>query len=86
MPPLRGPPPIALDYHELMKHSVWCRAEEIEHWYPVDIGMAARLLSDEHVALAKQITDAGLAPRIRERALGLIDHLPVWAEALIATQ
>lgn len=79
-------PPIALDYHELMKHSVWCRAEEIEHWYPVDIGTAAQLLSDEHDALAKQITDATLAPRIRERALGVIDHLPVWAEALRTTQ
>lgn len=77
-----GRPPVALDYHELMKHSVWCRAEEIERWYPLDAGTAADLLSTEYDALGLEIRDSGLPPRIRTRARHSIEHLPDWVEAL----
>jgi hypothetical protein len=75
-------PPIELDYHELMKHSVLCRAEEIERWLPLDIPTAARLLEDEHVALSAQIANATLVPRIRKRAESSIEHLPQWVASL----
>lgn len=77
-----GRPPIALDYHELMKHSVACRAEEISLWYSRDADEAAELLADEHDALGIQIRDASLAPRIETRAVASIDHLPEWVAAL----
>jgi hypothetical protein len=83
-PHCAGRPPIALDYHELMKHSVWCRAEEIEAWYGVDPGTAADLLGTEYDALSAQISQAMLAPRIRTRANGAIAHLPDWTAALRA--
>lgn len=76
-------PPIALDYHELMKHSVWCRDEEIETWYEMDFATAAEVLRDEHEALTIQINGAEeLAPRIRARALAALVHLPEWIRAL----
>lgn len=78
-----GRPPVALDYHELMKHSVWCRAEEIEHWYGVATDTAARLLDDEYDALSAQIGAARtLAPRIAARADNSIEHLRQWVDAL----
>jgi hypothetical protein len=77
-------PPIALDYHELMKHSVLCRQEEINHWSSLDSRTAADLLSDEHSAFSMQLARGRLAPRIRERAATSIVHLPVWAGALRA--
>jgi hypothetical protein len=81
-PHCAGRPPIALDYHELMKHSVACRAEEIGLWYgrrPVE---AADILADEHDALSIEISQASLAPRIAMRAEASIDHLPEWVAAL----
>jgi hypothetical protein len=77
-----GRPPVALDYHELMKHSVWCRAEEIKRWYPLDAEQAAELLQDEYDALNAQIRSAMLVPRIRSRMEASIEHLPEWAAAL----
>lgn len=78
-------PPVALDYHELMKHSVWCRDEEIRRWYPIGTGTAAQLLEDEYDTLKTQISGATLAPRIRARANSSIEHLPEWVEVLQAT-
>jgi hypothetical protein len=83
-PHCAGRPPVALDYHELMKHSVWCRAEEIQRWYPLDVSTAARLLEDEYDALSGQIGEATLPPRIRTRAESSIEHLPEWVAALRA--
>jgi hypothetical protein len=77
-------PPIALEYHELMKHSVWCRDEEIQRWYGVERDIVAKVLSDEFDALTMQINRSALPPAIRSRARGIIEHLPEWAEALQA--
>ncbi len=81
-PHCNGRPPVALDYHELMKHSVWCRAEEIDRWYPLDTEAAADLLDDEYDAMSAQISGATLAPRIRTRANSSVEHLPEWVAAL----
>jgi len=80
-----GNPPVALDYHELMKHSVFCRAEEIERWYGVAAEKAAELLDTEHDALRLQISKASLAPRIEMRAYNSIEHLPEWVAALLSS-
>lgn len=79
-----GRPPAALDYHELMKHSVRCRAEEIAQWSPLTISSSADHLETAHEELSLQITSAALAPRIRARADEAIEHLPRWVEALRA--
>jgi hypothetical protein len=79
-----GRPPVALDYHELMKHSVWCRDEEIDHWHGRNARTAADLLEDEHDALTSAITSSALPPVLRYRALEAIEHLPIWTQALRA--
>jgi hypothetical protein len=77
-----GRDPNELDYHDLMKHSVWCRAREIEHWKDEEPVTAAERLNDEYQLLANEIRGAGLPPAIRLRALSSLEHLPRWAEAL----
>lgn len=77
-----GRPPIQLEYHDLMKHSVACRAEEIRLWYGQPLAEVVRLLQDEHASLAEQIQQISLAPAIRNRALQYIDQLQTWADAL----
>jgi hypothetical protein len=77
-----GRPPVALDYHELMKHSVWCRDEEIKRWYGVDPESVADMLSDEFDALTAEIGGSGLPPAIRSRARSVIEHMPEWVAAL----
>jgi hypothetical protein len=79
-----GRPPVQLDYHELMKHSVASRAEEIDRWYGMAPADAARLLKDEDDALTLQIDRAAMLPAIRTRARRAIAHLPEWVAALRA--
>jgi hypothetical protein len=79
-----GLPPVALDYHELMKHSVVCRTKEIAHWADIDNDDAAAILSDEYDALSLQISEVALPPRIRARAAASIEHIPNWVAALKA--
>lgn len=78
-----GRGPVALDYHELMKHSVWCRADEIARWHSMPPAEASRALRDEHTSLTAQIEALELVPRIRDRAMAAIAHLPTWATALV---
>jgi hypothetical protein len=77
-----GRPPITLDYHELMKHSVYCRAAEISGWYGKDSATSASDLLATHVEMTEKIAKTSLAPRIKSRAYHSIEHLPTWAEAL----
>jgi len=81
-PHCNGRPPIALDYHDLMKHSVWCRDEEIRVWHGTSLETAGQILRNEYEGLTRQITTARLVPRIRGRALDVLQHLPEWAAAL----
>lgn len=75
-------PPIALDYHELMKHSVHCRATEIAEWIPQSAAKSAATLEAAHTALSSEISKSELSPKIKARALKAVEHLPVWVRAL----
>jgi hypothetical protein len=77
-----GQPPIALDYHALMKHSVRARAEEIAQWSGLDPNDAANILEGEHEAFERAIPALRLPPFLRPQAERSYDHLPRWAEAL----
>ncbi|MCW3047312.1 MAG: hypothetical protein JWO74_1596 [Solirubrobacterales bacterium] len=77
-----GQPPIALDYHELMKHSVRARAEEIEAWSRLDPITAAELLETEHTAWERVVPNLGLPPFLRPQAERSYEHLLRWAHAL----
>jgi hypothetical protein len=77
-------PPVALDYHELMKHSVYCRAAEIDGWIPRSAADSATRLDEAYELLSSALEDPDLAPNIKARAKKAIEHLPVWVKALRA--
>lgn len=79
-----GREPVTLTYHDLMKHSVWCRNEEISDWYGADLLAAADSLQREHASLRASILGGRLPPGIVRRALTALEHLPVWVAALRA--
>lgn len=79
-----GRAPNTMTYHDLMKHSVLCRKEEIDLWSGQPHPIAATMLSDEHDASVHQIEALALLPAIRARALESVSHLPRWAAALTA--
>jgi hypothetical protein len=83
-PHCAGRAPNSLSYHDLMKHSVWCRQDEIDHWADQPHTTVARLLTDEYAASLQQITALSLLPTLRNRAVEAIAHLPRWAAALVA--
>jgi hypothetical protein len=77
-----GEPPLGLDYHALMRHSVRCRAFEISDWAGLDSGkMAARLRLElkeyKGVLHASELPEVAVA-RIERQAV----HITVWADAL----
>jgi hypothetical protein len=78
----RGRPPIALDYHSLMKHSVRARAEEIRRWTQFDPATAADLLETEHETFRRAVGRIRLPAFLRQSAERSYDHLPRWVEAL----
>jgi hypothetical protein len=72
-----------MSYHDLMKHSVWCRQKEIDKWTGGQVTeSAAEALTVEYGASLEQIGNLALLPAVRARALDLISHLPQWAAAL----
>jgi hypothetical protein len=81
-PECQGQPPIALDYHALMKHSVWARAEEIEQWSRLGTGTAADVLETEYEAFGRAVQGLRLPPFLSNQADRSYDHLIRWAEAL----
>lgn len=77
-----GRPPIEMTYHDLMKHSVACRQDEINQWVGQPADVAADALTEEHDSSSKALTTLMLPPGVAGRGLTLIEHLPRWAAAL----
>ena len=78
-----GRPPIVLEYHELMMHSVHCRAREIASWAGKAPNDAESALASETLAFATRLDRAKILEdpfKIETRAH--MSHLPVWRAAL----
>ena len=76
------PPPIGLDYHELMLHSVRARAQEIDDYKSLDLADTIVKLESEMHEFQSRLqagTPNRLLVRTGER---LQKHTPVWLEAL----
>lgn len=78
----QGGPPVALDYHALMKHSVLCRTEEIQSWVGGDPGEMASRLDQEVRSFRTMTEELALPDYLLQQADRLGEHLPRWAEAL----
>lgn len=77
-----GDPPLALDYHALMRHSVRCRALEIQEWSGLDEGTMASRLDAEASAFLDALRNSGLPDLVVARAQRLAEHLPRWSASL----
>lgn len=75
-----GPP--VLSYHDLMKHSVFARQAEIEHWADLDLDEACDQLRRESIQLEKDLDAAGLPDPLLGPASRATAHLSRWVLAL----
>lgn len=81
-----GRPPIALDYHSLMMHSVLCRAAEVETWGPLDLSATLSRLTGERQEFLSRLNGSDLADIIKAEGLRNAAHLEVWIRALQTLQ
>jgi len=79
-----GLPPIELEYHSLMKHSVFCRSREIEEWVCLDTATAIQRLVTEHGSFLEDIYRSGLPDFLKDSAHRQASHMPTWVDALQA--
>ena len=76
----QGKNPIQLGYHELMKHSVYCRDMEIRKWQ-IDVGDISERLSEEYEQFAEALDFATMSERRRDNLFRLGSHIPRWINA-----
>lgn len=82
-PHCAGRSPNAMTYHDLMKHSVWCRQEEINEWSGQPSSVAGEALMQEYDSSSQTLSDLMLPSGIVGKGLKFIEHLPRWSKALI---
>ena len=81
-PECAGRSPVELDYHQLMRHSVRCRATEIGEWVGLSAGAMADRLSDETTAFYDALRYAGLPTRFEARVMRHRQTLERWVRVL----
>ena len=77
-----GLPPMVLDYHSLMMHSVLCRAREIQDWVGTDLPSIIERLKGEHGAYLDSLARSDAPDNIKEEGKRVTEHLPKWIQAL----
>lgn len=77
-----GLPPVELDYHSLMMHSVLCRAREIEDWVGEDIPSMVERLKGERRNYLSSLARSGAPNFIKEEGERAAEHLTGWIQAL----
>lgn len=75
-------PPILLDYHDLMMHSVHCRANEIRDWARLPSSDAANKLEGELDEFTKRLKKAKIQDVFKRGTEDHTEHLPIWIRAL----
>ena len=82
--PVYSGSPAALDYHDLMAHSVRCRQAEIDEssdMTPTQISESLRETDEEFRLTLNTLT---LPSALRRRAIDSHAHLPMWADVIDA--
>ena len=73
-----GQSPIALDYHDLMKHSVYCRSREIQEWSNLGPDGVLERMKEELAVYREGLDTVNLPERIREKYWRASEHLDRW--------
>ena len=77
-----GLPPVELDYHSLMMHSVLCRAREIQDWVGMDLPSIIERLEGERSAYLDSLARSGAPDFLKEDGERVAEHLQKWIRAL----
>ncbi|MXY98850.1 MAG: hypothetical protein F4Z29_14230 [Gemmatimonadetes bacterium] len=77
-----GLPPVALDYHSLMMHSVLCRASEIEEWVGLDKIQIIDRLEVERSTYLDNLARSSAPGIIKERGEVAADPMYNWIQVL----
>lgn len=74
--------PLLLEYHDVMKHSVYVRHKEISEWAVRSISECYQLLTKECAELTTSLANAKLEKIHQAKADDATRHLPTWLFAL----
>lgn len=74
--------PAELDYHSLMKHSVWARRAEIDAAESLTIHDHVRDLKVSRIDFLAGLEDIRLTAGLKRRSSALVNHLTLWEGAL----
>ena len=77
-----GEPPIGLDYHSLMEHSVLCRTNEIEEWVGLNLEDCVKRLADERRQFLSQLNRSRASDLVKAEGMRNAAHLREWIDAL----
>lgn len=78
--------PAELDYHSLMKHSVWARKAEIDEAESLSILDHVRDLKVSRINFLAGLEDIRLTAGLKKRSSALVNHLTLWEGALTEAQ
>jgi hypothetical protein len=76
-----GQPPVELDYHSLMTHSVICRTKEIDEWVGLDTGAIVARLTEERKDFLAKLYRSNTSDLIKTEANRNTQHLQAWIDA-----
>jgi len=83
-PECDGGSPTSLSYHQLMRHSVRARADEINEWTRLSTDDVCNRLQEDARAFSATVPGLVLPRAVMKRAEGLHLHLGSWASVLKA--
>ncbi len=81
-PACKDEPPAFLEYHDLMRHSVYCREREIAEWSTISAALAAERLEMEQRNFRDALGKSALPDIVKEDAAEAARHLPRWIKVL----
>lgn len=81
-PECEGRSPTSLSYHQLMRHSVRVRADEIDSWSHLPTAEVSAWLRRDFQAFSAALPGLVLPRAVMKRAEGLYQHLQSWAVVL----
>lgn len=81
-PECEGDFPNTLEYHALMRHSVYCRAQEIAEWSSLSLQGAASRLESEYKEWRGIVLESSLADVLKAAVMSRATHFDRWLLAL----
>jgi hypothetical protein len=75
-------PPLLMEYHSLMKHSVYCRQAEIVQWGGLDPAECIERLQEEDATYQDKLDESDIPTLIKRSLVKFTNHYAAWIGAL----